>query len=222
MQNWRGLWLPAHEKHLTGWMDKVNKIVDGKPAYQYSKLELALAHVRQWRCAIDIGAHCGLWSMHLAKRFQLLHAFEPVALHRECFERNVVGTNEFGGNVILHAAAVGAEAGSVTIHTTDGSSGDSWVDPAIQGGATRLIRLDDMEIGPIDFMKLDTEGFELPALRGARGHIERDRPCIIVEQKPGRAQKHGLTERGAVEYLQSLGAVLRKEISGDFIFSWPD
>jgi hypothetical protein len=52
--------------------------------------------------------------------------------------------------------------------------------------------------------------------------LKRCKPCVMVEQKPGRAEKFGLARTEAVTYLQSLGAVLRKEMSGDYLLTWDD
>lgn len=218
-----GVWLPAHETHLVDWMRKMNQVVDGKLTYQLDKRKQALKWVKNWRTAVDIGAHCGLWSMGLIGKFQFLHAYEPVELHRNCWEKNmqpkydydVTGRNQ----AILYPMALGEHEGTVSIRTADTSSGDSWVDG---GGDIPLRRLDDFDLHDVDFIKLDCEGYELFALRGAEATLKRSHPCVIVEQKPGRAQKFGLPETGAVDYLISLGAVLRVEISGDFILSWND
>lgn len=207
-----GVWLPEHEEHLIEWMQKKNQWVEGKLTYQWDKLQLAMRHVGRFRTAIDVGAHCGLWSMHLARRFAAVSAFEPVAEHRACFERNVTAPN-----VTLHTCALGERPGCVAIHTTRGSSGDSWVSGE---GEIELRRLDDFCITHVDFIKLDCEGYELFALRGAEQTILRWRPTICVEQKPGRAQKFGLPETGAVQYLQDLGAVLKASQSGDYILAW--
>lgn len=212
MKNIGGVWLPDHEEHLVGWMTQRNQVVDGRLTYQYHKLEAALAWVKAWRTAVDVGAHCGLWSMHLVKRFERVHAFEPVAAHRECFEANVPQPN-----ALLYACALGETVGKVRIQTSAQSSGDSWVGGE---GDIPLRRLDEYDLQDLDFVKLDCEGYELFALRGAEETLKRCRPCVIVEQKPGRAQKFGLAETGAVDYLQGLGAVLRQAIAGDYILSW--
>ncbi len=212
-----GVWLPDHERHLIEWMNhpKNKRRVDGKLAYQYPKLLAALKWVKEWRVAVDIGAHCGLWSMHLTKKFATVHAFEPVEAHRECFARNVPVLNE--GQVMLYAAALGDHDGSIAIATSDGSSGDSHV---AGDGDIPLRRLDDYRIENVDFIKLDCEGYELFALKGAEETLKRCRPCINVEQKPGRAEQFGLPRTEAVTYLQSLGAKLRCEMSGDYCLSW--
>lgn len=199
---------------MVAWMQKRNQVVDGKLTYQYHKLEAALGYVKEFRTAVDVGGHCGLWSMHLAKRFVTVHAFEPVALHRECFNRNVVGEN-----VWLHACALGERSGLVNIHTSHTSSGDSWVDGE---GDIPLKTLDSYKLRGVSFIKLDCEGFELFALRGGIETLEHCHPVVCVEQKPGRAQKYDLPQTAAVDFLIGLGAKLRREIGGDYILSWDD
>lgn len=207
-----GVWLPDGETHLTQWMRAKNQVVDGKLTYQFSKQRAALSYCARRRNAVDVGAHCGLWSMHLAHAFQMLYAFEPVAAHRECFALNVPY-----GNVVLHDCALGEREGLVSIRTEESSSGDSWVDGA---GNIPMHRLDDFDLQEVDFIKLDCEGYELFALRGGEETIKRCRPTICVEQKPGKAQKFGLGETDAVAYLEGLGAQLRQVISGDYILSF--
>lgn len=217
MQCFEGVYLPANETHLTEWMRQKNERIDGKLTYQHHKLRAALGHVKHFRAAIDVGAHCGLWSMHLARRFGVVYAFEPVELHRRCFEKNVLEQSGIG-DVRLIPCALGRESGSVKIHTAPSSSGDSWVDGA---GDIPMRILDSYEWEtPIDFVKLDCEGYELFALQGGEAMIKEFKPTIMVEQKPGRAQKFGLPEAGAVDYLQSLGAKLRFVMSGDYCLSW--
>lgn len=213
MINHRGLWLPDGEQHLQQWIDKVDRVVDGKPTYQYHKLERALAEVRDFRVAVDVGAHCGLWSMHLVRRFDNVLAFEPVLAHRECFTQNVRG-----GNYALFDVALGAEAGECQIHTEPTSSGDSYPQP---GTGTHVIAFDDQhKRDDVGFVKLDCEGFELFALQGMTETITASRPVVMVEQKPGKAAKFGLGDTDAVDYLERLGMRLVCAMSGDYLLTW--
>lgn len=215
-----GIWLPDHETHLVDWMQQKNQVVDGKLTYQWDKQQLALKYCRQFRRALDVGGHCGLWSMHLTQRFDHVAAFEPVPEHRDCFRKNTTPA----ANITLHGCALGEQTGYCHIHTSRGSSGDSWVNGQIEKSSDSesaiMRRLDDFEYDEVDFIKLDCEGFELFALRGGEATLKRCRPTVCVEQKPGRAQKFGLAETGAVQYLQSLGATLRAHKSGDYILAW--
>ena len=215
----QGVYLPDGEKHLVEWMTKSGEIIDGRGTYQIKKLNAATSYCRNYRVAIDIGAHCGLWAIRLAKRFDHVIAFEPVAEHRECFMANLYGAD----NVTLIDAALGDHAGFVRMETAATSSGDTRVAEEVQDGIA-LMTLDaaldafPFSMHQIDFVKLDCEGYEWNALKGATDTIKRCLPVIIVEQKPGRAQRFGLPETGAVQWLERThGYRLAKEMSGDFI-----
>lgn len=196
-------------------MTRAGELVDGKGTYQIKKLREALHYCTNWRTAIDVGAHVGMWSMRLAPNFDHVFSFEPVAAHRACFEKNL--SNE--SNVQCYPYALGEIAQQIGIHTAPTSSGDSWVDGF---GNIEMRTLDSFELQDVDFIKIDCEGYEYFVLKGGEETLKRCRPCIIVEQKPGHAQRFGLGEKDAVAYLQDLGAVLRTEMSGDYILSFPD
>jgi FkbM family methyltransferase len=208
-----GWWFPDHEIHMIEWMVKRNEPMDGRLTYQYHKLTAAMKHVQNWRVAVDVGGHVGLWSAHLAKRFGAVMAFEPLEVHRECFRMNVLHPN-----VTLYPEALGESEQTVHMDAPRGSTGGTHVADA--GEAAQMRRLDDYGMQNVDFMKLDCEGYELHVLRGAEETLKRCKPAIIVEQKPGRAESFGLGRTDAVSYLQSLGAKLHKELGGDFIMSW--
>lgn len=216
MKQFGGWHFPDGETHLIDWLKKAGVEAEGRQAYQWKKMQAALAYVQHWRTAIDIGAHIGLWSFYLAKRFETVVAFEPMAAHRECFKRNVPSDN-----VMLVPTAVGEHAGNVAMKTFGVSTGDTHVDPDKRGDV-EMVTLDTMPLldgEQIDFIKLDCEGYELFALRGAEKLLLRCKPVVIVEQKPGRAEKYGLPRTGAVDYLKGLGYQLRAEMSGDFVLS---
>ena len=207
-----GWWFPDHEQHLPAWMrsPKGYLVLNGRPSYQGKKQQAALAAVRQHRTAVDVGGHIGLWSYNLAAAFEQVHAFEPVVEHRACFAKNVAAPN-----VTLHACALGANEGRVSIHTAPTSTGDSWVKG---GGDIPMVTLDSAGLTDVDFIKIDCEGYEENVLLGAVETIKRDRPVIIVEQKRDMAtSRFGLEPLGAVKFLQSLGYRVVQEISGDYL-----
>lgn len=245
MKQVAGWWLPDHEVHLRGWLahpKNRDDVADGRVMYQGRKLRKALELCKSFGFAVDVGGHCGTWSHYLAQRFATVLAFEPVAEHRECFVKNVAGTElvdpdtnaaELGDwlevlyrrenpnvRALLFPFALGDREGSISIHTTPGSSGDSW----IKGdGDIPLRTLDSFELGGVDLIKIDTEGHERAVLMGGEQTIRRCKPLLIVEQKPGHASKHfGLGDTDALLLLESWGAVRLAELSGDYIYGWPD
>jgi len=208
-------WMPADESHLPGHMQTVNHRVHGRLCYQYGKYAAAKPHIKQFRNAVDVGGHVGLWSFFLAKDFDAVLAFEPMELHRECWRRNMEGIENAG----LYECALGAEQGTVALETrTPGSSGDTQVRPGQR--AIPMETLDSFSFQEVDLIKIDCEGYEEFVLRGAVDTLQRCKPCVIVEQKRDFSARYGLGKQSAVAFLQNMGAKLRMEISGDFILSW--
>lgn len=205
-----GWHFPDHEVHLVDWVEKNgNLILNGRKSYQGQKQLLAMRHCRSFHTAVDVGAHIGFFSFNLAQRFEVVHAFEPVAEHRECFAKNVRAEE-----VVLHDCALGAAEAACDMQVTDGSSGDSKVAPGL---SVAMRTLDSFGIRNVDFIKVDCEGYEENVLRGAEQTILQWKPTIIVEQKHEMASRFGLQPLGAVEYLKGLGYKQAAEHGGDYV-----
>lgn len=218
MQKFDKWFLPDGEVHLKDWMQRTAKRIDGRLAYQYTKYEEALKHVKQRRVAIDIGAHVGLWSWFMARDFKDLAAFEPIKEHQDCWHLNMKDR----ANAELFCMALGNHNGFVNLHCrTPGSTGDTEILPGAEG-STEIGRLDDANLPYVDFIKIDCEGYELNVLQGAEKTLLAWKPCIVVEQKGDMTTKYGHEKLAAVKYLESLGAKVRQEISGDYIMSWDE
>ncbi len=219
------IWLPDGEKHFPDWMTKNGEIVDGKGTYQIKKWRACITHIKQWRVAVDVGAHVGLWAMQMAKRFDNVIAFEPVNAFRECFYKNA-----WIRGVKLFPYALGAAPGRVlmTIPPLDGGldTGGTHIermaatiddDPSI----AEMHTLDSFNLEHVDFLKIDCEGYEHHVIEGARKTLLRCKPCVIVEQKPHKlGPNFGVQGTPAVDLLKALGAEVRTVLSGDYIMSW--
>src|SRR5579859_3507736 len=84
MKQISGVFLPDGEGHMPEYL----RASGG--SYQSPHLQRSLEYVADWGLAIDVGAHVGLWSKALVRRFQRVVAFEPLPQLRACLERNVV------------------------------------------------------------------------------------------------------------------------------------
>lgn len=215
----KGIWLPATEEHLISHIERGPEFA-GAGTYQLHKLQAAFPHIRNFRHAVDVGAHVGLWSRILAHCFTRLTAFEPIELHRDLFNQNVHANS--GCEIKLYPLALSGSEKSVRFDIDPKSSGATHVTLAQDGAGPQVdaCTLDSLDLPPVDFIKVDCEGYEYFILRGGERTIRRDRPCIVVEQKPGKGSMYGLDDREAVQLLQSWGAQLKFEISGDFCLAW--
>ena len=61
-----------------------------------------------------------------------------------------------------------------------------------------------MNLPKIDYIKVDTEGFEIEVLKGGEKMIEEYKPFIHVEVKGKVLVKQGLSSDDVDEYLKSL------------------
>lgn len=212
MKQVAGFWLPEGEVHLVPFLESSPRFFKG-PTYQVDKLLACLPWIKKFGLAVDVGAHCGLWSRVLVKCFKEVDAFEPVSRHAQCFAKNVPEAR-------LHQFALGESRARVAMSVGLKSTGNSSVDR----NGTQVVEigaLDECEgVGNVDFLKIDCEGFEYFVLKGAEVTIKADLPCILVEQKKGMGSKYGLSDTAAVDLLQSWGAKLRFEMSGDYCLSW--
>jgi FkbM family methyltransferase len=217
----QGIWLPDGERHFPDWMTKNGEIVDGRGTYQIRKLWAALEHCKQFRVAVDVGAHVGLFSMQLVKRFQTVHAFEPLAAFRECFERNVIAPRE--QDCLLYYVALGAQRGKVEMKVPAMGDGiDSGGTHVAGAGEVEMRALDEYDFNDVDYVKIDVEGYEAEVIKGSRETLLRCRPCVMVEQKARKlGENFGITGTPAVDLLRAMGAEVRAVISGDYILTWP-
>lgn len=214
MQEINGIFLPDGDTHFPAAIAASPVWQDGRGTYQFEKLTNALAVVGPTRrgLAVDVGGHVGLWSRILHAHFQHVVAFEPVPALAQCFRLNAPGVE------LYEVALAHEEATAVGFVTIAENSGNSRF--AIRGDMAPNIcvsmrTLDSFKLVP-DFLKIDVEGFELNVIEGGRETIAQHKPVIVVEQKPGHAQRYGFGETQAVDVLKSWGYAVAWKRSGDF------
>ncbi len=214
MKQIQGMWFPDGEQHFIPQLAS-NPIIDGKGTYQYNKYRAALNHVVNRSHAVDIGAHVGLWSRLMARDFTSVTAFEPLAEHVECFDKNLADSM----NVQLYRFALDSKQGKLALTMPTDNTGSSHVSK--KGEEVESRDLDSFHLKGIDFLKIDVEGYELPVILGGEMTIRKEKPVIIIEQKPnGNAERYGRERFAALDMLKSWGGQVVFEMGGDFLVKW--
>jgi FkbM family methyltransferase len=187
------IWLPQDDLHFAQFLS------GGDKKYQFEVLTEAIGHCRNFDTAIDIGAHVGLWSLHLSERFREVHAFEPHPLHACCFLLNVPA-----GGVTLTTCALADAPSRAELITRNHNSGDTYMKKS-SAGSVIVRRLDDFKIEEVSFIKIDVQGAELDVLRGAARTIEKFRPVILAEDHPPSSELYGAGLRELSAFLAPYG-----------------
>jgi FkbM family methyltransferase len=139
---------------------------------------------------LDIGAHHGEYGNEVLKHFPsaVVHAFEP---HPRTFEALRAGADQ---RISLHPKAMGAAPGRAQLYDRKGQDGSVYA--SLSEGSIRTLYKDDVivydvevttlddflqsaNLARIDFLKVDTEGFEMDVFNGAAGALAEGRLGII-------------------------------------------
>jgi len=217
-----GISVPLGDTHFGDHLAQ-SPLFAGKGTYQFAKIEKALAVSPHRRgVALDVGGHIGLWSRVLAHHFKTVIALEPLPALIPHFRFNT----DDCPNVRLYEVAAGAENDDIMIVTVASNSGNGHVAPPgavadVNVHRTQSVRLDSLNLHNVDLIKIDVEGWELRVVEGAVKTIMRDKPVMVVEQKPNNAERYGVKQRAAVDLLASWGYVVAWEKAGDVCMTHP-
>jgi FkbM family methyltransferase len=183
------------------------------PEDEYIQVVCDLLDEQPRGIAVDAGANIGCWTLALAKHASGVVSFEPQRCIYEVLVRNIRANNLT--NVHPRRVAVGEHTGFALVPDLD-------VDKATNFGGVSLgiahhehpgaplkkvamVSLDEILFrnDKISFIKIDIEGGELDALKGARGTIAKHKPLMFIEVV------HSLTDTAALaKMIESYGYAL--------------
>ena len=148
-------------------------------------------YVKKGMTVFDIGASSGVHGLRMAnqvKKDGMVYAFEPSDWMYDYFERNLFLNRDIvhWHNVILEKIALTNFDGTDFFESTEhGKIGRAIDEPKIQ---TQFMTMDSyVERGMIkklDFIKIDTDGFEAKIFEGGEKTLRKFKPVMIVEFRP--------------------------------------
>jgi FkbM family methyltransferase len=169
---------------------------------------------------LDIGANLGQYTLLAAQRVGptgRVHSFEPSGRMYSELRYNV-GLNNLSDNCFLNEVAVSEKEGSARLSQYEpgaevfGSLGNHRRMPRsiIGSEEVKTITLDtyvrEQRIPKIDLIKIDIEGGELPALRGAEWILcQADAPTIVLEMSDINTVGFGYKALDIWDYLSEFG-----------------
>jgi FkbM family methyltransferase len=167
--------------------------------YEVTTIELMRTFLSRGGIFIDVGANIGYLSavaLGLVGKTGSVHAFEPVPEYFQHLENFRVLNRDY--NLVINQCALGEKHGRTSIDITRlPNIGYNTVVPRLMGNEFRkktirivMNRLDSYiaahGLTNIALIKVDTEGYEFPILKGLSGYFENTscRPPIICEINP--------------------------------------
>lgn len=179
-----------------------------------------LSLVRDGDVVFDIGANRGNFTLlfsHIVGNQGRVHAFEPVLPTFRALSERAAKEQHFP-NVSLNHFALGEKAGNFEIHIPAGDFGQaslqkhsagSWSKPGTETLTCEVRTLDsywvEQQLTKIDFIKIDVEGAELPALRGGLKLLNQFHPVIHLEFCPDWTDAFGYNLPDIFSLLQGHG-----------------
>lgn len=142
---------------------------------------------------LDIGTNIGLISINLLSKLPNLtiYGFEPTTVAYKSLSVTIFA-NQLEKILILSNKAVDSTSGEITFyqHSEEDSSGDGFIDTKRSNSSSKEVIVETIALDEwwvennkpkIDVIKIDIEGGELRAFRGANKLIDEIRPIIFME-----------------------------------------
>lgn len=166
--------------------------------------------------AVDIGANVGLFTLFLASKGCLVHAFEPIPA-TFCRLKNNVKYSNFLDVARLNCLAVGNGPGLVTFQVWENApatnrmilyekaSTESIASTQVVATVSLDDYCDNQRIDQISFLKIDVEGMEPLVIKGAYNLLkQRKISSALIEICPVNLHSVGFTCSDLFKELESL------------------
>lgn len=174
-----------NDSHISRWVEEHGTLYHDKQT-----LPLVLPLIKQGDVVIDGGAFIGDTTAPFLDRVCVgsggsVLAFEPNPDARECLRRNCPAAT-------IYAAALGNTAEDwMKLERSPNAGANFLVTSEDDKENVPICRIDALDLRQCDFIKLDIEGMELEALKGAEQTINRFRPKMLIEVNRGALERQG-------------------------------
>lgn len=182
--------------------------------YEFFELNFVITMFSEGGIFFDVGANSGLYSIAVTKfcHNTKAYAFEPVPITCTEFKHNI-DLNGVSNRVELIEKAVGSSCGKTYITSNLYSSNyltsaESPMAKLQVEGITIDSFVEAKKIDGIKLIKIDVEGLELSALKGALNTIKTQKPTLlveIIEDHPGFYDRKHESVTEILELMTNLG-----------------
>ena len=172
--------------------------------------------------AIDAGAHFGLISIPLARRFQKVISFEPNSFSASILRANVE-LNGFADRIEVRRQGVFSRHTQISLapqekqeiplplradRSMDTASAENvaayvFAEDGLGLYETEAVALDELSLENVGFIKIDTQGADGAVILGALETIKRCQPWLVFEWEEALSEQFGTTFEQVVAALET-------------------
>jgi FkbM family methyltransferase len=189
---WNNHALISDDTHFTPWTKQHGSIAFHHHISRYRK------YIPNGGVVVDGGANQGMYSAafcELVGDEGSVYSFEPNELPFVCLCINAPKSNRY-------MMALGEKDGFCDIAPKQ----NNYSAAHLKNGERVTIRpLDFLGLSKCDLIKLDLEGYELFALKGAKATIKKNKPVLVLEVNPRHMSRFGHKPKQLYEFIESLG-----------------
>jgi FkbM family methyltransferase len=195
------------DTHISRWVEET-----GRLDHDQNTLPLLTKYIPHGGTVIDVGAFIGDHTLHYANCVGItgsVVAMEPNPIAFACLKHNMAEHK--------HVTCLNVGASHLPVNIAiygDANAGASRARNDING-TIATIAIDSLNLSRCDFMKLDCEGWELWALKGARNTIRKHKPVMLIEINEGALKaQQGLLPSHIFSFLEECGYEYRNIYEG--------
>lgn len=203
------------------YQDIIANTIKSNQIFDLEIYEIAHKYVRPNTTALDVGSNFGQMAILLSKLVGekgTVHAFEADDFIFEILQKNI---KENSTNITPHFGAV-HNISNETLHfpvqdferfSTYGSYGIDYVHG--KGRPIKTITIDEIEFDkPVSFIKIDIQGGDLQAMKGAVKTIEKYKMPIIFEYEYQFEDELNLSFQEYVDFVKSINYKFERVVNG--------
>ena len=178
-------------------------------AYEIELVDFLRPYV-QGKIFVDVGANIGNYTLTLAKDAMKIFSFEASPSNARILE-GFINRAQLSNIELINMAVAGKSGDTISIFISPDATGNhsQFLDYGHGSETIASVSLDDFiskrNIGKVDVIKMDIEGGEFDAIRGAEQLINRDHPLLLVEFNSILADHAGWKLKDLYDYIVSFG-----------------
>lgn len=205
MKKFKNWYFPDTEEYF---IKLIKKIETDKVQYQEKQRLESFKFLDNSRVAIDIGANIGLWAKDICNKFEKVYLFEPYHENVLCLKENLINFDNFE----IYQKALSNENKISEFFVNEKNLGASSFLVSenldcLKKINVEKIKLDDLNLFEVDYIKIDVQFHELEVLQGSINTLKNNNPVLCIEAARRNDEELSYVKK-FVNLLENLGYII--------------